>query len=642
MEKMYFDIGAFVILCILFSSMYLRKMNKGKQNQWFIVLLVLSIFSTIADIGCILFDNIIDGQLILQYIFHTVYLYAHNLLPLLYMVFLLMQTDTAHKVRRNCVHKSAFVIPITIITVCMVANFFNKKWFYISEEGSYVRGDWFAYLYLSAVFYMIYGIVYLSVYRKTVSKRNFVTLMIMYPAMALAAVIQFINKDLIVEMFANAGGLLFISIMVQRPEEILDVDTGMNKLSSFIESIERNYINNKSVKIIGINIVNYNSLYDMLGHKDSNEVIRIIRDYIRGLDKSYRFNADLYYLGNGRLCAIIEEEKADKVEEAAKEINEYLKSEISYKTLSLNIIACVCIVSCPEDIKDADSLIAFGNSVGADMYTGDLLYATNIYKENHYNLMREMDDIIERGLANKNFSVHYQPIYSIKEKRFTSAEALVRLIDEKYGFVSPGIFIPEAEKNGSIHRIGEFVLEEVCKFIASDEFKQLGVEYIEVNLSAAQCMRNNLAQMVTSVLKKYNVAPNQINLEITETAATYSQKVMNENLEALHKEGIPLSLDDFGTGYSNIRRIASMPFSIIKIDRSMTDIEDNKRLKMVVETTIKMIKAMNMQIVVEGIETENLANIFAELDCEYIQGYFYSKPLPKDEFIKFLLDNERN
>ena len=102
-----------------------------------------------------------------------------------------------------------------------------------------------------------------------------------------------------------------------------------------------------------------------------------------------------------------------------------------------------------------------------------------------------------------------------------------------------------------------------------------------------------------------------------------------------------MSLDDFGTGYSNIRRIASMPFSIIKIDRSMTDIEENQRLKMVVETTIKMIKAMNMEIVVEGIETEKLANMFAELDCEYIQGYFYSKPLPKDEFVKFILDDGR-
>ena len=250
--------------------------------------------------------------------------------------------------------------------------------------------------------------------------------------------------------------------------------------------------------------------------------------------------------------------------------------------------------------------------------------------------MKDIDRIIETALTNHKFSVYYQPIYSVKEERFRSAEALLRLHDEKYGFISPDVFIAAAEKSGAIYKIGEFVLEEVCKFIASDKFAKLGLDYIEINISVVQCMQNNMASTVLDIIRKDNVKPEQINLEITETAASFSQKAMMENLIALNEAGVHFSLDDFGTGYSNMKRIASLPLYLVKLDKSFTDMEGNPRVLIVLENTIQMIKAMNMEIVVEGVETENLVKQFSDLECEYIQGYYYSKPVPQDEFVKFI------
>lgn len=213
---------------------------------------------------------------------------------------------------------------------------------------------------------------------------------------------------------------------------------------------------------------------------------------------------------------------------------------------------------------------------------------------------------------------------------------MLRLIDDEYGFISPEIFIPAAEKSGAIHKIGAFVLDEVCRFIASEEYKALNLDYIEINISVAQCMQSNLASEVLETLDKYNVKANQINLEITETAASDSQKIMNENLEKLNKAGISFSLDDFGTGYSNIKRIASLPLDIIKLDKSFTKLEGNPKLQIVLENTINMIKAMKMKIVVEGVETEELVKYFSQHECDYIQGYFYSKPIPREEFVSFI------
>lgn len=169
----------------------------------------------------------------------------------------------------------------------------------------------------------------------------------------------------------------------------------------------------------------------------------------------------MYYIGNGTFRLVFEERYFHELETYAEELNENLKPNLNLKQMEVNLLACICIVNCPEDISDVDSLFAFGKAL--------------------------------------------------------NSEALLRLRDETYGFISPEVFIPAAEKNGTIHKIGEYVLEEVCQFIASKDFKELGMEYIEVNLSVAQCMEQGLSRKVMEMLKKYQISTRSINLEIAET-----------------------------------------------------------------------------------------------------------------------------
>ena len=134
------------------------------------------------------------------------------------------------------------------------------------------------------------------------------------------------------------------------------------------------------------------------------------------------------------------------------------------------------------------------------------------------------------------FEVYYQPIYNVKTSKFHSAEALVRLKTKDYGFISPALFIPYAEKTNKIHIIGDFVLEKVCKFIGSEEYKSLGLDYIEVNMSVAQCFETDLVSKMRSWMEKYNVEPMQLRLEITEKASTFNPQVVEKNMHILHKE----------------------------------------------------------------------------------------------------------
>lgn len=637
MEKItYFDYCALIMFGIVLVATIARKMTRGRLNRFFLNMIFLGIVTTLANMCAVQLDNMGSGNVIAKHISHTIYLYLHSLSTPVYIIYLAIQTDTVHKLRKNKVRQAVLIVPTVIVTVLMLVNTFVPVVYYLDEQDTYNRGSAFWVLYVVAAFYVIYGVYYLYLYKKTVNIKRFLALLSVFPLMLIAVLIQMFYENVVLEMFANACGILFITMMIQRAEERIDSETGLEKLSAYVSDMKRAFQNEKDVKIIMINLVNYKSLQEMLGYDASVDVKKMIAAKMVELNKQYGLDANLYYINDGKYRFVIDDRHFDNVEEVARAINVFMKEKLQFNQMDLNLISCVCIARCPKDIPDVDSLMAFGNDFNTNNYTGEVLSAEEHYRKEYYDIMKDIDRIIETALTNHKFSVYYQPIYSVKEERFRSAEALLRLYDEKYGFISPDVFITAAEKSGAIYKIGEFVLEEVCKFIASDKFAKLGLDYIEINISVVQCMQNNMARTVLDIIRKYNVKPEQINLEITETAASFSQKAMMENLIALNEAGVHFSLDDFGTGYSNMKRIASLPLYLVKLDKSFTDMEGNPRVLIVLENTIQMIKAMNMEIVVEGVETENLVKQFSDLECEYIQGYYYSKPVPQDEFVKFI------
>lgn len=636
-QNVLFDFGALIVFCVLLIATIFRRMTKGKTNRWYLVIMISCLVTTCVDITAILLDASLVSVVTEQYVFHTLYLALHSLLTPFYVWYIVLRADTRYKFKRSLWQMVLLIAPFSLIMINLFANIWLKHMFYIDSNGAYIRGQFFWLFYAVAVIYVAFGMAYLLYYRKNFRRSHLVAILSVYPFMLVAVVIQYFFENQRVEMFANACSMLFISLLVQRPEELIEMVTGLGKLSAYVSDMRRSFCNDKPVEIIMINIANHDALRDMLGYDGMNSVLKKITKEINRINQKEKLEADMYYLESGKFRIVLEHGHFDKTLQVAEHMNEYMQNEFHMKHMELNMVTCVCVTRCPEDIADLDSLLVFGGDLKSQKCTGEVLFASDLYKKEYYDIMKDIDRIIERALANHSFSVYYQPIYSVNEQRFNSAEALLRLKDEKYGFISPEIFIPAAERSGAINRIGDFVLEEVCKFINSDQYKKLGLDYIEINLSVVQCMQSKLAKSVLEMLEQYQIRPDQINLEITETAATDYQKIMEENLRVLSEAGISFSLDDFGTGYSNMCRIASLPLQIIKLDKSFTNVEkENTRLMLVLQNTIKMIKAMNMQIVVEGIETENMVKQFTDLQCEYIQGYYYSRPVPKDEFVEFI------
>lgn len=631
-----YDYCAMLIISILIITTILRRMIKGKVNRSFLEVLVVAWLTILFDIWAVHLDNLGVQQVFTKYVAHMGYLVLHSLEMPFYITYLVAMTDTWHlfKAKRLLAFLSSF--PVLVITGLILTNPATKWIFYINAQYEYTRGKYFTLLYVCAVIYLIYGLVYLGIHRKMFRRRYLVSLGIVFVAEIAGVAIQYFYPTSLVEMLCMAIGLMFISLMLQRPEERLDMITGLDKMTAYMDDMRHAFRTRKPIHIIMVNITNYASLRELLGYGKCMQVMAGISEYMMRLDKEKKLKASMYYLGQGKFRYVLEDMLSDRAPDIAEELNRTLKACFVINQMSVNFITNICIADCPEDISDVDTLMAFGDTLQEVPFTGDIMTASELLKRLHYDMMHDMDAIIESALSNKRFEVYYQPIYSVKEKKFHSAEALIRLKDEKYGFISPEVFIPVAEKSGAIHKIGDFVLEQVCAFIASDEYKKLGMSYIEVNLSVVQCMQPKLANHIMEILTRYGVRPEQLNLEITETAASISQQALEDNIEDLTNMGMKFSLDDFGTGYSNMQRIVKLPFDIIKLDRTFTELYDNPKLGIVLTNAINMIKAMKMKIVVEGVETEEMLKLFSELECEYIQGYYFSKPIPREEFVKFI------
>lgn len=639
MEKtLYFDVCAALLLVILLYSIFSRKITHSRTNRYFIALLVVALMSAIFDIWSEAYGLWVpaaESETSLRYFLFTGYFLTHNLNALLYILYLISLTDTWHKVEKHLSLKLLLIIPYAVIVATLFVNLFTHQVFYLDDNLRYTRGSMLTVLYVCAAIYIIYGAVHLIVYRKLFSRQKFVALFLLFPMEILAVAIQFLCPWLLIEIFLTTIAELLILITIQRPEENIDTITGVGNYYAYTSDLKKALFNKKEINVIVIKFTNYMSILSILGFDAYNGLLKqLTRVLIRTVKKSGS-HASLYYIDRGRFALISGNRDRTKSDILAYNLETTLNDHTLSDSLNVTIHPALCQFNCPEEISDLKTLLSFGEKFYKMVKNHKGVIHVDSIDSRDFHLYNELDTIIQKAIVEKKFEMYYQPIYSVKENKFASAEALIRLQDEKYGFISPALFIMEAEKNGTIHQIGDFVFDSVCSFIASDDFKKSGLDYVEINVSVAQYMQANLADNILRILKKHNISSDKINLEITETAFNSSQHTLMQNINKLSKAGFTFSLDDYGTGYSNIQRVVSMPLKMVKLDKSIVDEIHNERMWSVITNTIKMLKDMNMEIVVEGIETEDVAKQFSDLNCEFIQGYYYSRPLPRQDFVEF-------
>mgnify|MGYP002625734368 CR=1 FL=1 len=269
------------------------------------------------------------------------------------------------------------------------------------------------------------------------------------------------------------------------------------------------------------------------------------------------------------------------------------------------------------------------------------IHARQVFEE---TLIRDLPEAI----ASKDLKVFYQPKYNIEgdTPRLTSAEALIRWIHPKLGFINPGDFVPLFESNGLIQKLDNFVWSEAAAQIRKWK-EQFGITIpVSVNVSRIDILDSNLESKLDNILKENGLSPSEYMLEITESAYSENARRLIEVVENLRKKGFRIEMDDFGSGYSSLNMITSLPIDILKIDMSfIRNMEKDGRNMKLVELVIDIARFLNVPTVAEGVETYSQLKTLKQMGCGIIQGYYFSKPVPAGEFSKFIekdLENRRN
>ncbi|WRH67030.1 MAG: EAL domain-containing protein [Planktothrix sp. GU0601_MAG3] len=302
---------------------------------------------------------------------------------------------------------------------------------------------------------------------------------------------------------------------------------------------------------------------------------------------------------------------------------------------SIGIVIGNCEYNEPEHLlRDADTAMYRAKALGKGQYH---LFNPAMHTAALQRLQLETD--LRRGIEQEELVVHYQPIISLNTGKIAGFEALVRWLHPKRGLVAPNLFIPIAEETGLITAIGYWVLSESCHQLRTWQKQDLIDPnlFVSVNLSVKQFAQPNLLEQIDQVLEDSQLSPDCLKLEITESAIMDNHKHVTTILKELRKRRILISIDDFGTGYSSLSYLHSFPVDTLKIDKSFV-----QRLNLesenigLIPVIISLAKTMNMNVVAEGIELVNQLEILRELDCGFGQGYFFAKPLPGEQLIKFL------
>lgn len=646
MKILYFDLSAILIMVIMIAALFLRKIQGNRTNALLMALYLNVLLTTIFDLWSEAYNIWFLAQetdSTFRYLLYDAYFLSRNLTPPLFQLFLCAVTDTWHILKKRRWMQLLFAAPYVMVCLMLFSNVFCHNVFYFDENLIYTRGPLFFGLHVCAFAYFVTGIAFLLTYRKVLATDKLLALICFYPWNLLAIMIQAFIPEYLVEMFLNTVSLFLVSNIVQRPEEVINPIIGIGSHIAYSSDMKKAFYLRKPMQVLIARIINYPSLLTILGNDACNSLMKRISEEMKAAFRSKRNSADLYYLENGLFAAVSQTDNSEYYRTAAQRFSSSINGSLQMGKLELEMDACLSVFRCPEDFDEYEKMMSFVNTFSSFLPANGavtFLEDENDKQKFRFHLRNEIDQIVSKAIEENRFQMYYQPIYSVAQKRFTSAEALIRLFDEKYGFISPELFITAAEKNGTILQIGEFVLDSVCRFMAECSRRELPIQYIELNLSMKQCVQMDLRDKVLYYLKKYNLRPEQINLEITETAANTAQDIVEENIRSLSEQGVAFSLDDYGTGYSNLSRIICLPFRIVKIDKSMTDKVFDSKINAVLKYNIRLLKEIGMEIVVEGVETEAVLKQFEEMGCDFIQGYYFSKPLPQQEFVTFIENAE--
>ncbi len=629
-----YDVAAILIFIILIILFYGKKKSPYRYNIVFGVLLLVSLATAVFDlIGAFMISYPERIPQWLSYVVNGIYLIAQNTATPIYAYYAILLTASGRKTGWK--KSLLLLLPYATEMLLILTTPITGWMFYYDAAGAYRHGFLFPVLYVLVLYYFVLGAFFLMKYSRGLTFDKQLALFSFLPVNGIGMVIQIFFPSYLINPFCMTISMLLLLFSVQNAEELLDSALGAFQERSFGTTLENDLLMEQKFWFLGVNIMNYELVEKSIGVEYIGNILKKMVKYLNQINRKAivgRMGDSLYGVKLPDMPYYEMEQLTETVLERFGRPFDDIQRDACFQ------VRLICI-SCPHEAKTLEQMADIISHIEEKSEANSTFFAADIDQEER-NRNFEIRRAIRTAIEEHGFEVYYQPIYSAEEQRIVSAEALIRLYDQKLGFISPEIFIPIAEKGGYILEIGKFVFESVCRFFQENKLDAYGIHYIEVNLSVVECMQHDLSKRLFDITRKYGLSPEYLNLEITETATAGSLERLRNTMQRLVEDGFVFSMDDYGTGYSNIKSVYDLPFEYIKIDKSIlwTSMK-NEKAYTVLKNTFLLAKELGKKIVMEGVETEEHIRRLTELGCDYYQGYYFSKPIPGPQFLQYLKEH---
>lgn len=412
--------------------------------------------------------------------------------------------------------------------------------------------------------------------------------------------------------------------------------TGLPNRICFESILVEKFINSQTslVAVLIVDLDGFKDVNDTLGHDIGDKLLKQVSIRMKKCVAKRGFVAR--HGGDEFSVVVAGCTDRDDVLGIGNQLVKAMHSEFRIDGYSVRIGASIGISFHPDDASSAEELkrnadfaMYYAKSQGRNcVFAFDKIIASE------YQQRSQFKDDLKQAIDENQFELFYQPQVGINAQEVIGLEALIRWHHPTKGFISPEIFISIAEESGQIQEIGDWVLDEACRQMSHWHKNGLANMQIAVNVSAMQFMRSDFIEYVEKICNHHSLKRSCLELEITESVlVTDVQQVIN-SCHQLQKMGIKVAIDDFGTGYSSLSYLQDLPVDTLKIDRAFVSGMDDIASKSVAKTIVMLAQACGLETVAEGVETQEQANMIAELGCDYIQGYFYSKPVSASDLIQ--------
>ena len=518
----------------------------------------------------------------------------------------------------------------TLYFILVILNVKTGWIFRFDAEEGYIRGPAKNITYILSAIYGLIIVITVIVQRKYLARRIF-WVFLLYPLLSLYfVVIQFFYPRILLTGVASFTSVLFAYMTIQSYIVEININTGLMTESRLRKRIS---IQHQGGVFYIMTIDNINMIQSSL---DASELKQMYL-HLGEIFMTY-FPRSAYILSINRLAAI--GRSIDEVQEKSK----LLLADIQQLCSDINSVIPIPIESYSAALEfsknenDYDSMMDLINAMLSRAKASQLkklqvcdesVFVDRERKRYIYRILKR-----ELTLESEQFQVWFQPIYSIQSKKFEYMEALSRLKDTELGDIPPQEFVQVAENRGLIEMLGFVAFEKVCKFISDNRDT---VNAVSINFSVYQMMNPKIVENVLSTIERFSLSPSNIIMEITESIFIDNYELVMKHMMELARAGVKFYLDDFGTGYSNLTNVISLPFSTIKMDRSLVlAMEAGQKGVSLFFDLVSTFKGVGFKILVEGVETNNQNYLVERAGVDYIQGFLYSRPLPPLECVDLL------